>query len=468
MKFSCFQFLLILLFDCDTYVDSSKAEGDLYRELLTSYSSLVRPVKNALEPVKVLMRLHLQQIIDVDEKNQVVELNAWLNYRWWDYRLSWNMSAYENITSIRVASDDNVIWIPDILLYNSVDKTFDSTYKSNLVVYNTGEVNWVPPGIFRLSCRLVVTWFPFDEQSCFLKFSSWTYHAGALDLHLDLAPDEEKGMDLSGYIPNGEWELISAPAVRSEDKFDCCIESYITINFFLNIRRRTLYYAFNVIIPSLLLSCMTLLAFCLPAHDMSEKIGFQTTILLSVCFFLTVVSELTPRTSEAVPLLGVFFSTLTIIVAISTAFTICVLNVRYRQPMNHRMSKMFQQVFLVWLPWVLLMRRPEYKMVNRKAIKLKDLEIAQEDCIQCVGTTTLVENGDCVQRVSENGNTQNGTVQNGSEKLRRIPTEQLFLERKEDYKFASMALDRLCLVLFTTFISVTVGAIFLSPPYLIA
>uniref|UniRef100_A0A914CKN5 Neurotransmitter-gated ion-channel ligand-binding domain-containing protein n=1 Tax=Acrobeloides nanus TaxID=290746 RepID=A0A914CKN5_9BILA len=192
MKFSCFQFLLILLFDCDTYVDSSKAESDLYRELLTSYSSLVRPVKNALEPVKVLMRLHLQQIIDVDEKNQVVEINAWLNYRWWDYRLSWNMSAYENITSIRVASDDNVIWIPDILLYNSVDKTFDSTYKSNLVVYNTGEVNWVPPGIFRLSCRLVVTWFPFDEQSCFLKFSSWTYHAGALDLHLDLEPDEGK------------------------------------------------------------------------------------------------------------------------------------------------------------------------------------------------------------------------------------------------------------------------------------
>lgn len=64
---------------------------------------------------------------------------------------------------------------------------------------------------------------------------------------------------------------------------------------------------------------MTLMGFCLPAHDMSEKIGYrklhndvcsvknifpETTILLSICFFVTIVSEMTPPTSESVPLLG--------------------------------------------------------------------------------------------------------------------------------------------------------------------
>ncbi|VDM80685.1 unnamed protein product [Strongylus vulgaris] len=42
---------------------------------------------------------------------------------------------------------------------------FDSSYKSNLVVYSSGEVNWIPPGIFRITCKMDITMFPFDEQS---------------------------------------------------------------------------------------------------------------------------------------------------------------------------------------------------------------------------------------------------------------------------------------------------------------
>ncbi|RCN37736.1 hypothetical protein ANCCAN_16355 [Ancylostoma caninum] len=51
----------------------------------------------------------------------------------------------------------------------SANEDFDSTFKSNEVVYNTGEVNWVPPGILRASCKMDITYFPFDEQLCHLK-----------------------------------------------------------------------------------------------------------------------------------------------------------------------------------------------------------------------------------------------------------------------------------------------------------
>ncbi len=53
----------------------------------------------------------------------------------------------------------------------SVDPEFDSTYKSNMIVYSDGTVNWVPPGIFNLACQLDITWFPFDEQLCYFKVS---------------------------------------------------------------------------------------------------------------------------------------------------------------------------------------------------------------------------------------------------------------------------------------------------------
>lgn len=47
-------------------------------------------------------------------------------------------------------------------------------------------------------------WFPFDVQQCELKFGSWSYGGWSLDLQMQEA-------DVSGYIPNGEWDLIGKP-----------------------------------------------------------------------------------------------------------------------------------------------------------------------------------------------------------------------------------------------------------------
>lgn len=34
---------------------------------------------------------------------------------------------------------------------------------------------YVPPGIFKSTCKIDITWFPFDDQRCEMKFGSWTY-----------------------------------------------------------------------------------------------------------------------------------------------------------------------------------------------------------------------------------------------------------------------------------------------------
>jgi len=39
--------------------------------------------------------------------------------KWIDYRLSWNKSEYGGVDSIRLPS--NLVWTPDILLYNRCD-----------------------------------------------------------------------------------------------------------------------------------------------------------------------------------------------------------------------------------------------------------------------------------------------------------------------------------------------------------
>lgn len=42
-------------------------------------------------------------------------------------------------------------------------------------MYYSGLIEWKPPAIYKSSCEIDVEYFPFDEQTCVLKFGSWTY-----------------------------------------------------------------------------------------------------------------------------------------------------------------------------------------------------------------------------------------------------------------------------------------------------
>ena len=50
------------------------------------------------------------------------------------------------------------------------------------VVQSTGSVLWLPAAIFKSTCSINILYFPFDIQSCGLKFGSWTYDGFKLDL----------------------------------------------------------------------------------------------------------------------------------------------------------------------------------------------------------------------------------------------------------------------------------------------
>ena len=61
------------------------------------------------------------------------------------------------------------------------------------------------------------------------------------------------------------------PGKRNVVIYECCPEPYVDITFTLSIRRRTLYYFFNLIVPCVLISSMALLGFTLPP-DAGEKL----------------------------------------------------------------------------------------------------------------------------------------------------------------------------------------------------
>ena len=83
----------------------------------------------------------------------------------------------------------------------------------------------------------------------------------------------------------------------------CCPEPYPDVTFILHIRRRTLYYTYNVIIPCIMLSSLSLMGFWVPPEG-GEKVALGMTVLLSFSVFMLLIAENMPATSFYIPLIG--------------------------------------------------------------------------------------------------------------------------------------------------------------------
>uniref|UniRef100_A0A4W6DID5 Cholinergic receptor nicotinic alpha 6 subunit n=1 Tax=Lates calcarifer TaxID=8187 RepID=A0A4W6DID5_LATCA len=329
---------------------SSKAEDRLFRRLFRRYNQFIRPVENVSDPVTVEFEVSISQLVKVDEVNQIMETNLWLRHVWNDYKLRWTPVEYDGIEFIRVPS--NKIWRPDIVLYNNAVGDFLVEDKTKALLKFDGTITWIPPAIFKSSCPMDITYFPFDYQNCSMKFGSWTYDKAKIDLVLIGSK-----VNLKDFWESGEWEIIDAPGYKHDIKYNCCEEIYPDITYSFYIRRLPLFYTINLIIPCLLISFLTVLVFYLPS-DCGEKVTLCISVLLSLTVFLLVITETIPSTSLVIPLIGEYLLFTMIFVTLSIVITVFVLNVHYRTPMTHTMPEWVRAVFLGVLPRVMLMRRP--------------------------------------------------------------------------------------------------------------
>ncbi|XP_055618524.1 acetylcholine receptor subunit alpha-like isoform X3 [Toxorhynchites rutilus septentrionalis] len=341
----------------------------LYDDLLSNYNKLVRPVVNVTDALTVKIKLKLSQLIDVNLKNQIMTTNLWVEQTWYDYKLKWEPKEYGGVEMLHVPSDH--IWRPDIVLYNNADGNFEVTLATKATLNYTGRVEWRPPAIYKSSCEIDVEYFPFDEQTCVMKFGSWTYDGFQVDLrHIDEVNDTnvvEVGVDLSEFYTSVEWDILEVPAVRNEKFYTCCDEPYLDITFNITMRRKTLFYTVNLIIPCMGISFLTILVFYLPS-DSGEKVSLSISILLSLTVFFLLLAEIIPPTSLVVPLLGKFVLFTMILDTFSICVTVIVLNIHFRSPQTHTMAPWVRTIFINHLPKLLVMRRPIYQPLHHFSI----------------------------------------------------------------------------------------------------
>ncbi|XP_038163113.1 neuronal acetylcholine receptor subunit alpha-3 isoform X2 [Cyprinodon tularosa] len=329
----------------------SEAEHKLFSVIFSNYNQYIRPVENVSDPVIVQFEVSMSQLVKVDEVNQIMETNLWLRHIWNDYKLKWDPKEFGGVEFIRVPSKK--IWKPDIVLYNNAVGDFQVDDKTKALLRYNGDVTWIPPAIFKSSCKIDVTYFPFDYQNCTMKFGSWTYDKAKIDLVLIGST-----INLKDFWETGEWIIIDAPGYKHDIKYNCCEEIYTDITYSLYIRRLPLFYTINMIIPCLLISFLTVLVFYLPS-DCGEKVTLCISVLLSLTVFLLVITETIPSTSLVIPLIGEYLLFTMIFITLSIVITVFVLNVHYRTPKTHTMPCWVRRVFLGLLPRVMFMTRPD-------------------------------------------------------------------------------------------------------------
>ncbi|ODM94120.1 Neuronal acetylcholine receptor subunit alpha-10 [Orchesella cincta] len=268
---------------------------------------------------------------------------------WIDESFKWNSTDYGGIKQVRIPVEK--VWKPDIILYNNADSQYNQAILStNIIVNADGNLTWLSTAIFKSSCQINVEYFPFDEQNCTMKFASWTYDG----YQLNLVIQTEDG-DLSNYVTNGEWSLIAMRVKRNVITYSCCEEPYPDITYSIVLRRRPLFYVFNLILPCVLISGLALLSFYMPS-DSGEKVTLGITTLLSMTVFLMVIGESMPPTSEKLPLIGLYYGVTISLVSFATGLSVVTLNIHHRGMRGRRLPPFMRRLIFDYLAKFLLLK----------------------------------------------------------------------------------------------------------------
>jgi hypothetical protein len=132
------------------------------------------------QPLKVLPlllpRLTYQQ--QQHHNNHKVSLSGNLIYSWKDFRLAWDTTLTPGLNELPIFClfvPVTWIWMPDIQLSNLIS---NEVHGDTVELYSDGTITWNPTFALTATCDLDLRKFPFDSQTCKLRYISQKYKVG--------------------------------------------------------------------------------------------------------------------------------------------------------------------------------------------------------------------------------------------------------------------------------------------------
>ncbi|XP_028397906.1 neuronal acetylcholine receptor subunit alpha-7-like [Dendronephthya gigantea] len=336
-------FLTTIAILLDNYRVGAQAQSlqtDLVKQLMSNYSREVRPW-NGNSPTEITLDVALIKLVSVEEKTETLTTNIWIRLYWKDERLSWNKTKFDGLSKITLKHD--MVWIPDIGLLNRAEGSDEiGSVETRLRLHDDGNITWLIQTIYRSSCSIDISYFPFDDQTCQLIIGSRTYNKKALKI-----VPKNRHADIKQYTVHGEWTLLGTSALQKSVEYSYSDEEYSTVRFYFYLRRQTLYYMMNFIVPCVLIAVLTVPVLLLPPES-QERQSYGVTVLLSFTILIMMLQEKVPPTSKVYPMIGVYYACTIVQVSLAMGMSTVMLCFYHKRPCTTPIPKWVKVIVLKW------------------------------------------------------------------------------------------------------------------------
>ena len=262
----------------------------LHNHLLTGYNKDVRPILNQSDAVTVSIYAYLRSIQDLNEITGELSFTGAFALLWHDVNMMWDPALYGDLYTARISYSS--VWVPELIITTTTDDSDTMAKKWNRVKYDdAGVANIVVGGRVLASCSVNVQKYPFDEQTCRVRFTAWGYETTEVKLFAG-----NMGFDLGQYSENSIWKL------KKTETLTYMLDQWSYYETAIHLSRKASFTIVNLVAPLLLMSFLNVLVFLL-VPDSGERVSYSVTVLLAIAVFLTIISDSLPASSDPIPVI---------------------------------------------------------------------------------------------------------------------------------------------------------------------
>ncbi|KAI7803852.1 putative zinc-activated ligand-gated ion channel [Triplophysa rosa] len=247
-----------------------------------------------------------------NEKAQSISTQVIYEAGWISEFIKWNENEFCETSKISLEKDK--IWIPDIVIAESIKTEFATMENPYVKTYSSGFVYMYETLTLTSACKMDLINFPFDVQTCTLTIHSPMHPSD--ELTLDTFSDSSflTSSSQKAFQTQGEWELLSINTSKSNMSSLGYYEDQLIYK--ITIKRRPLLYIITFISPVFCFLVLDVASFFIDAGG-GEKLSFKVTLLLSISVLLLILNDKLPSTANEVPWIGVYCSLIFILIGIS-------------------------------------------------------------------------------------------------------------------------------------------------------
>ncbi|XP_037302082.1 LOW QUALITY PROTEIN: neuronal acetylcholine receptor subunit beta-3-like, partial [Manduca sexta] len=228
--------------------------------------------------VEVKLRLNLKWF-NYDSNQGAFAIYSWVMLTWNNNKITWNPADYNGLNETLILNSD--MWYPEIKLMNSIDSEQSvHFFFEQCAIRSSGEIFCIYKMVDSAICNSDLTKWPYDTQSCSVKFGVWKNKNNTVRLKT-----AGRAVRMIGADYGMEWDIIDYKQGESGR------ETQLTMTFVIERHAETV--AATLIYPSIALSTLSIVSFTLDVRRMT-RFGLVCFNIANHFSFLTELQENMP------------------------------------------------------------------------------------------------------------------------------------------------------------------------------